>query len=106
MPRWKARYCSRVIGGFAALQHLARAGGAVAEQVDRHRGQGLGGAEVGELLVDDLVVGAVAGAGGAAHVGMEDRHDHAEVAHVGRAGAVADLPVVLLADELGGVVAG
>src|SRR5216110_874086 len=80
-------------------EDLARAGRAVPEEVHHHRRERLRGDEVRERLVDDRVVRAVAGAAGATDVRMEDRHDHGEVAHVGRARPVADLAVVLLAHE-------
>src|SRR2546427_251741 len=80
-------------------QDLASAGSALPEEVDHHRRERLRGDEVRERLVDDLVVRPVAGVAGAPDVRMQDRHDHGEVAHVGRARPMADLAVVLLAHE-------
>src|SRR5262245_37657594 len=82
-------------GRRAGGENFSRPARAVGQQIDRHRGQSLGGCDVGEAGIDDLEVGGVTGAAGAAHVGMEDGHDVAEVAHVRRAGPVADLAEVL-----------
>src|SRR4029077_8030783 len=60
--------------GLGARHHPTADGGVVGEEVDDHRGEGLGVGEVGERGVDDLVVGAVRRAPGSAHVRMDDRH--------------------------------
>src|SRR5207244_10563467 len=69
-------------------EDLAGAGGVVPEQVDDHRGQGLGGGDVGERGIGDRVVGGVAGAAGAAHLGVRDWGELAVMCHVGRGGSM------------------
>src|SRR5437867_3904534 len=78
---------------------LARAGGAVGEHVDGHRRQRLGRGEVRERLVHDLKVRTMAAPARAADIWMEDRHHLGEIAHVGGTRAMADLPVVLVAQQ-------
>src|SRR2546425_7664102 len=85
------------------LEDLAGAGRAVRQHVDDHRGQRLGRGDVGQRLVDDLVVGAVPGAAGATDIRMEHGHHLREIAHVRGARAVSDLLVMLLADQRDGV---
>ena len=51
----------------------------------------------------DYIIGAVADAGGAADVGMDDGHQVADVAHIGAAGAVSGVADAVGADEGAGV---
>src|ERR1700738_3641838 len=62
--------------------------GVVPEHVHGHQRELLGVLDIGQLGVDDLVIGAVATAGGAADIRVQRRHDVGNVAHVGGAAAV------------------
>ena len=82
-----------------APDHLAGAGGAVPQEVDHHRRHRPRRHHVGEMRVGDRVVGAVAATARAAHVRVEHRNHLAQVAHVGRARAMARLAAFAGAEE-------
>src|SRR5262249_53518396 len=71
--------------------HLASASGDIPEQIDDHRRHRPRRHDVGEMLVDDLVIGGVARAARAAHVWMDHRDHLAQVSHVGGPGPVPGL---------------
>src|SRR5881296_52485 len=79
--------------------HRFRLGGAAPKRSNAMAAHRPGGHHVREMAVNDLVVGSVAGAAGAAHVGMEDRNHLAQVTHVRRAGAVPGLAALAGAEQ-------
>ena len=76
-------------GGVEVGEDLAGGGGVVIEEVDRGHREELGGGQVGVLGFADAEIGAVRLAGGGRDIGVDDRLHVGDVAHVGRAGAVA-----------------
>src|SRR5213593_660844 len=77
--------------GEGLCDHLARPTGPIPEEIDDHGGHGPRRHYIGEMGIDDLVVGGVARAACAAHVRMQHRDHLAQVAHVGGARAVPSL---------------